>query len=87
MKDVELAFVGAGNRLEALDAVELAFIRTVAVESTATDKFHRAVKADEITGEPDFTVCAFADAPDQGVIGNRERRGVGRGFARARILG
>ena len=42
MEDVHLAFVRAGDRLELLDAVELAFVRAVMVEGCAIDDLHRA---------------------------------------------
>ena len=73
VEDVELALVAAGNRLEPLDAGELALEGPVVIESAAADDLHRAPSAEDVAGEPDFAVAALADAADERVIGNRKR--------------
>jgi hypothetical protein len=76
VEDVELALVTARNRLEALDAGELALERAAVVEGASVDYFHGAVNAKDVAREPDHAIAAFADATDKRVIGDEDGRDI-----------
>src|SRR6266498_4596262 len=68
LKNVQLAFVRAGNRLELLDAFELAHKRPVLLEAFPIDNLHGPVAAQSRARQPDFAITALANAANQFVI-------------------
>src|SRR6185369_4222280 len=74
VQDVELTFVRAGNRLEALDAGQFALEGTIIVKRAAVNDFHGTINTKGATREPDFAIAAFANAADQRVIRDWSRR-------------
>ena len=64
LKDVDDAFVFAGNGLEAPDAFQFAFVRADVFEAIAVDDFYGAEFVQRGAGEPDFAVAAPADAAE-----------------------
>src|SRR5262249_33755234 len=70
VEDIDLAFVCAGNRFEFLNAFELALKGPVVRKVRAIDKFDGAICAHEVSGQPDPTVAAATDRPQQFVIRN-----------------
>src|SRR5687767_885702 len=65
LKHIHQPLVRAGDRFEFLNADKLALKRTLALESRSIDYLHRPKGADNAAGEPDLTVTARANAPDQ----------------------
>lgn len=66
--------MGAGNRLEPFDSIELARERAVVCETAAVDDFDGAVLAENIAGKPDLPIAARTNPPDQFVIGNPSKK-------------
>ena len=66
---MDLAF-GMGDRLEFLDAVELALVRAVVIKRASAHHFHGAVKAGRTSRQPDLAVGAPPDEPQDFVVGN-----------------
>jgi len=64
VKNVQLAGVRAGDRLEALDALKLPLEGPGIGETTPVDNLHRAALTEHIACEPHFAVTAVADQPD-----------------------
>ena len=60
----------AGDRLEFLDALEIALEWTVVIEGRAIDDFDRAISPHHVAREPNLAVTAATNAPKQFVIGN-----------------
>src|ERR1035441_164566 len=73
VQDRDLAWVGAGDGLELLEALELAFVGAVGVEGGAIDNFDRAVAAHHVATEPHLAVAAAANAAEQFVVGDGGR--------------
>jgi hypothetical protein len=59
-----------GDRLELLDALELAVERAGVREITAIDDFYRAELTKDVTRQPHLAVAPTADAAEQFVVGN-----------------
>jgi len=70
---VELAGVGAGDRLETADAFKLAFVRAIVIEGGAVDDLHRAPGAEGGACQPNFAVAAVPNPPDEFMVGNDRR--------------
>ena len=64
VENIHLAVVGAGDRLELLDAVEFPFERAVVLEGVAINDFGRPVRAHHVAGQPDFAIAPAANAAD-----------------------
>src|SRR5439155_18975259 len=63
VQDADPARVGAGNRLESLQAVEFTFEGSGVRECLSIDDLNRSVGAHHISAQPHLTVTAAADAP------------------------
>jgi hypothetical protein len=82
LEDIHESFVRTGDRLELLNAFELALERVVVIEAGAMHHFDGAKRAEGAAGQPDFAVAPGADAVEEFMIGDnrdgkRLRRGTG----------
>src|SRR5262245_45321794 len=80
-----LALVRTRHRLVALDALELALVRTLMVEGASVNDLDSAEASYDVPREPHFAVAAVANQTKQFVIGNAGRR-VRHGFSRWHTL-
>ncbi len=76
MEDVDLAFVGSGDRFEALDACKLTFVRPPVLKLVSMDDFDRPIQPGHAPTQPDFAVTATANPSEQLVIRNKWRQRV-----------
>src|SRR6266850_2714010 len=60
-----------GNRLETLNAEELAIERSRISKARAQDNLYGAVVASDAARQPNLPIAAFANTPHQFVVGNR----------------
>src|SRR6516162_1973534 len=70
MKNVQLAGVRAGDRLEAANAFELTVVRALVIERGTVNDLHRTPSSECVAGQPHFTITAAPDPADQLVVGN-----------------
>jgi hypothetical protein len=87
LEDVHEALMRAGDRLELLDAAELALEMFRPLEGGAAHHLHRAPGADNTSRQPHFAVAALANAAEEFVIGDDWRFGAhvpAEGAARVR---
>jgi hypothetical protein len=70
LENVHQSLVCAGDRLEALDALELALERLAVLEHIAPDDFNRAQSSQAIPRQPDLAVATAANQPEQFMIGD-----------------
>jgi hypothetical protein len=68
MQDIHLAFVEARNGLKTLNSGKFAFEGPVGLKPVSIDDLDRAVSADHVAREPDLTVAAGADSPEELVV-------------------
>src|SRR6266496_1368966 len=61
VQNVHESFVGTGNWLELLDAIEFALEWAVMIEALPIHNFHGAASSHHVAGQPDFAVAATAD--------------------------
>ena len=73
LQHVHQALVRAGDRLELLDAIELALEGMVAPEGFSMNNLHGAQRADGVARQPDLAVAAVADLLQQLVVGHGGR--------------
>ena len=73
LEDVHQPFVRTRDRLELLDAFELALERPGVLERGAVNDLDRAQRSQFVARQPHFPVAAATDAPEQFVIGNAGR--------------
>src|SRR5262245_34885519 len=73
MQDMHQTIRRARYRLVALDACELAFVRSVTVELLAPDDLYRARRAHDVPRQPDLSVGAAPNRAAEGVIRDDER--------------
>ena len=81
MEDGDLAGMRPGNRLEPLNAFELALERLIVLERLPTNDFHGALSSQQAAHEPHVAVAAAADLPQHFIIGNS-----GAGVSRVDIV-
>jgi hypothetical protein len=77
VEHVQLAVVGAGNRLEPPDPLPLLFVRPVVLESPAVDDLHGAELTEDVSRQPDFAVAAASNAAQHFVVGDAWSHSVG----------
>ena len=78
LENVHEAFMGAGERLEVLDALVLALVRAVLLEAAAVDDLDRAIGAHRVDRQPDSSVAPFANRAEQAMCGYIDRSLLGR---------
>jgi hypothetical protein len=75
VQDLHEAGMAAGNRLEAADRIELAKVRPRIAKRVAENHLERAKNTgDLVLGQVNPAITPFADAAQEGVIGDRLRQ-------------
>lgn len=70
LEHVQQAVIASGDGLERLNAAELALITAFVPKGLAVDHLDRAVRSQDVSGQPHFAVGAAADAAKEFVVGN-----------------
>src|ERR1043166_9283376 len=73
VQNVHLTVVAAGNWLEPLDAVELAFVGTIVGKAPPGNNFDRAIRPHNIPRQPNLAIAAAADLADQLMVRDGRR--------------
>ena len=84
VQNVNLAFMGAGDWLELLNAFELPLERTGVIKGRSINDFDRPISAHDVPREPNLAVTAAPNATEQFVIGNGGQSDANAEVARSR---